>query len=259
MSTPSTRVGAGRRSRRWRRPALPGNPGDAPTTWLTTRYGVVRLVAWRADQVVVRGELEIHGAEHELEAVFRRRDERSPFQLGEDLDDQRPVEQRAREIGLRRAWDRPAPSDSARRKATIEVDRVVREWAATPEARRIMRAAARYEKAAEAWSLGIAIGDALRREREARSERLRAARALCELTPGRAPRCSPLSPAQAISIYLARLQVALDETRASAPSELYGLLDRLEALAHLARSQTSRAEDAELWDALTALMEATDD
>jgi hypothetical protein len=160
---------------------------------------------------------------------------------------------------LRRSWDKPWPSDSARRKATIEIDRAVRKWAATPEARTTMRAAARYERAHDAWSLGIAIGDALRHEREARSDRLQAVRALCELSPERTPRYSPLSPARAIGIYCARLRAVVDEISAGDASDLDRPLTRLAGLARLARAQEGSPADPDLWDALTALLEAADE
>jgi hypothetical protein len=248
------------RTRRWRRRPLPANPGQRPHVWLSTSYGTVRLLALEADIVEVNGQLLINNVEHTLKATLCRRDQRSPFHLGAEHDDPRRPEERARELELRRAWDMPAASDSARRKAAIEIDRTVAEWAATPQASAMLRDAAKHERRLTAHMIGIAIGEAGARERKARRERLQAVSALHDLTPDGDPAYSPLSPAQAIKVYRGRILAAVCVLRgqisSGQASEVETGLDQLEALAQLALPAAGRGTDPKLWDALTALLEA---
>jgi hypothetical protein len=250
-------MSATRKPRRWRRPTAPARPGDAPAAWLSTRYGSLRLDAHAADHIVLSGPVDINNADHTLTATLCRRDARSPFHLGDDHDDPRSVVERAGLVDLRRGWSKPAASVSAREKAAIEIDRVVNEWAATAQARTIMRQAARHGAAKAAWLSGIKIGEALARERQAQTERLQAVRALWELTPSRDPRYSPLSPAEAIRIYQARLTTAIEAHQAG-NATVEETHKHLLALATLTRPDAGRAHDPLLWDALTALLEATE-
>jgi hypothetical protein len=254
-------MSAVKKPRRWRRPALPARPAEPATVWLTTSYGSLRLYATRANQVQVGGELWIHNADHRLVCTLYRRDARSRFHPGEDHEDPRTVEQRADLIEMWRPLAKPSASVSARRKAAVEVDRAVNEWAATQEATAIMRAAARYEKADDAWSFGILIADATKRERQARKERLEAVRALGEVEAPRGPRFSPLSPAMALTVYTTRLSALIAELRPDPGKtvDLEATFERLSALTALARPEAGRAEDPELWDALGALLELLHD
>ncbi len=254
-------MSATRKPRGWRRPTLPARPGEPPTVWLQTRFGSVLLTALDGDQLDVRGEILINNADHSLRAAFHRRDKRSPFHLGEDHDDPRPAAQRTRQVELSRPWSKPAASLSARQKATVEIDRVVSEWAATPRARRMLREAAKYVRANDAWSFGLLIDDAQKRERKARDERLEAVRALVDHEAPRGPRFSPLSPAMAITVYRTRLFKVIAELQPDPGKavDLEGTFKRLSALAALSRPEGGRAEDPELWDALSALLEQLHD
>jgi hypothetical protein len=254
-------MSAATKPRRWRRPKVPARPGDPPNAWLPTRYGSVRLIVNDGDRIEVRGEILINNAQHDLRATFYRRDTRSPFHLGEDHDDPRPAAQRTHQVELSRPYNKPSASLSARGKATVEIDRAVSEWAATPQARMMLRAATKWAHADDAWSFGILIEDAQKRERQARKERLEAVRALGDVEAPRGPRFSPLSPATALTVYTTRLSAVIAElqTDPGGSLDLESVFGRLSALTALARPAGGRAEDPELWDALGALLELLHD
>jgi len=254
-------MSAATQPRRWRRPKVPVHPGDPPNAWLPTRFGSVRLTVRDGDRIEVRGEILINNAQHDLRALFYRRDARSPFHLGEDHDDPRPAAQRTHQVELSRPYSKPAASLSARGKATVEIDRAVSEWAATRQARTILRAASKWRHANDAWSFGLLIEDAQKRERQARKERLEAARALGDVEAPHGPRFSPFSPAMALTVYTARLSALIAELQPDPGTtvDLDATFTGLSALAALSRPEAGRAEDPELWDALSALLELLHD
>jgi hypothetical protein len=143
---------------------LPGDsdrPGvgeeiGVPTTPLSTRYGLLALHARDATRITLGGlgrddRLMINNAEHQMWGSLVLGAD-GAWRLVEKLTDAPALdgdaESRRRAVEIRRPWPVAAiPSDSARRKAAIEVERSVNAWAQEPDAVAFLAEAGRRARA----------------------------------------------------------------------------------------------------------------
>lgn len=235
-----------------------------PSASLETRYGRVTFFAHSSTRGRADGWLDINNARHHVTTMLIRGDDGAwRLDCGEALGNDDDAASRRRAVQIRRREIRRDSSDSARRRAAIELERAITDWGRQPDSASVLASGEEWGRAFDLarlhGELADVVGTAAKARRRANEIREEMA-ALAGLPDASEP--SRISLAEAARHYrdflgqeLHSAYGLLDDGEPIAPDALLAALlglDRLIRLEHTADRDASPRR----WDTVQALAEA---